>query len=421
MSTDVETVADTSPAPESALSTEAPAQVAADAAPSEGDIRAEQRAALDAVRARESGAPDVKAERQRGPDGKFAKAEDKAETKGEEPAPEVAPKDAKPEADKVDAKPEEKPAPVVEAPAHLPPAVREEWGKLTESGRAAVDKVYRENAALAGKLANAQRDWIKPFADVAAKHDDFFRSHNVHPTQVLEHFIGWDKAISKDPATAGAKMLAAYGMTQPEAVALINNLVRDYKIDASAMPANLLDPATGQPLDPSQMLAMQASSDGLRRQVEAKDQEIQYLKGVLKDRHEAEERARAEYAQDREKAALTQHIDAFRATVTTEEWDVLRPYVIAEIDGLPDDVPVEQIIPRAAEAARKRLDGFVSARVSAAEKARAEQAQKAASAAKKAGSINIEGRAQPVTPEMSVRDSQRAALAAMRARNGAAT
>ena len=412
----------TAPATDSAASAETTATGAnGDSGPSAGDIRAEQAAALAAVRARESGEEPAKGERQRGPDGKFTKAATGAN--GEEPpaadpkqekAPEV--KDGEKPEDKKAAEPE---APKVEAPNHVPPALKAAWDKLPEDARQTIDKAYRENSALAGRFSNAVRDFVQPYGQVIDKHASWFQANKVHGAQALDNLLSWDIALSQDIGNKLPALAKVHGMSQAEAVQVINRLVEDYKIDAAALPQSMIDPTTGQALDQNAILNWQAQVDGMKRQNQGLSQENAYLRSVLEQMQSETEKARAEYAQAQESQTIGSYITSFQSTVSPEEWEMLRPHIAAEIDRLPDDTPHDQIIPRAAEAARKRLDGFVSAKVTAAEKSRAEQAQKAAAAAKKAGSINIEGRGTTQTPEMSVRETQRAALAAARARNGA--
>lgn len=399
------------------ISAAAPAETAApsatgatgDAGPSQDDVRAEQAAVLKAFRSRDAGEGEKKPDRTRAPDGKFAKAE-KPEVESEA-QPE---KSERPAAEVKDAK-----APAVEAPGYVAAPLKAVWGTLPEEARKHIDGMAKAQRDAAARYGNAERDFVKPFGSMLQKHADYFQGVKEHPAAHLDNMVAWDRAMTRDPVANVPKFIGSFQPSKAEVQAIISSLTETYKL-GSPLAQNGIDPTFGEdPMANPAVVALQASYDSSQREIAAMRQRYEALEASINQRLEREEQARTQSVRAAEDTQIDGLITAFQSKQDPAEWDFLRPYLAVELQAMSKDVSMDKALPLAWDAAKKKFESVVGARMTAAEKARTEAAKKAAEAAKRAGAISIEGTPSAAPAAMSIRDEQRAALARARSANGA--
>lgn len=379
------------------------------------DVRATQIEALKAARARETGEeerPD-KAKPTKDPaTGKFVgKQQDKSATgaTGEVSDEEkTATGEDKPKAEQ---------QPSAPPPAHLAPDVKAVWDKIPEDARQIIAARSLEDRQRISRYGEAAKRF-EPFGKVLQQHADYFATNDTPPDQVMANLLSWDRAVQHDPVNQFPALVKTYGLSKAEAQQMVSHIAQAYGFESPGLPSMDAD-ALSLPPDPN-TVALQAQYDAATRQNQNLQRQLAAMQQTLTAREQAELDARQSYAAEQESATLNQMVETFRLTVDTAQFDELRPLIAAEIQRLPDSVPWNDLVKVAYQNITQKIDARVNSALSTREKKRAEEAAKAAAAAKRAGSVNVEGAPQPAPATTSIRDEQRASLARFRAMNGAA-
>lgn len=400
---------------ESAPATESPASSATggDSAPSGDSIRSAQIEALKSARERGGPADD---EDKPEPEAKTGLVKDPATGKF------VSAKTGEPEAQKSATEqklPEPEKQQSQEPPAHLAPDIKALWSKLPPDTQEVIAARTLEDRKALSRLGNTVKQY-EPFNDVYQQHKDYFDQHKAHPAQVFDNLMAWNGAVANDPVSQGPRLLATYAseLSPSEKQVLLANTARELGITIqSQQGADNFD----LPPDPA-TVALQARFDALERQNANLVQRLSTHErsvGQLTAAQQAQIEARAEQARAAEDQQMSATIASVQATalasVDPAHHDIFHKMAAAELTKMDPNLPDEKALKQAYEIAQKKLDAFVQPRLTAAEKSRQESSTKAAAAAKRAGSINVEGAVDIAPANLSVRETQRAALARARA------
>ena len=370
------------------------------------DVRAAQIEALKSARERDGGQADSATEKT---EPKTGATKDPATGKF------VSSKPSDPEAQKpaTDPKsPEPDKQPTTEAPAHLAPDIKAVWSKLPPDAQDAISARTLEDRKAISRLGNTVKAF-EPFVEVAKSHQDYFERNQAHPASVFNNLMAWNQVLENDPVTHFPKLVETYGIKPAEAQAIIGAMAKQYGLSVS--PTQRADDFSLPP-DPT-TIALQSEVEQIKRMNAQLMSRLGQYEGSVRQLTQAQQEeinARAEQARAIEDSKLVSAVDAFKSTMDPQEYEVLQPFIARELMNLDPSIPDKDALKTATENARKKLDGYLQPKISAVDKTRQEQAAKAAAAAKRAGSINVEGAAQSAPVAMNIREEQRAALARAR-------
>lgn len=390
------TAAESAPAGVEAESTADTSATSSDSGSSADDIRSAQVAALQAARGETAELkPETKGTVKDPATGKFVSPNSEAQKPATDPK---SPTEVQPSA--------------IPAPDHLPSEMKAVWDKMPPDAQQAVVARELELRKTAATIGNRERAF-KPFAEVADQHRDYFETHKAHPAQVFNNLMAWNGAVSSDPVHQGPKLMATFAgeLSASEKQVLVSNMARELGVNFSPSQSQADD--FSLPPDP----ALQARFDAIERQNAQLVARLGQYEGSVRQLTQAQQQeleARAEQARAIEDSKLSSAVESFKSTVDAQEYEFLQPYIAAELMKLDPSMPDDKAMKTAYDAARKKLDVFVQPKISAVDKSRQEQVAKAAAAAKRAGSVNVEGAPQSSPVSMSIRDEQKAALARAR-------
>lgn len=333
--------------------TPAPAEAAPAAeAPSPADQEAAQEKAYD---------DDLRkafrnATRQRSEDGKFLSKE----PKDEQAVAEVKPGEEKPS----EAKPEEQPkASSIAAPQSWSAESKAHWDKIPAEAQAYIAQREGEVHRAISKLGQYARD-MEPVGKVLQHYGNRLNELNTSPEQYIDNLAYMDTWLSRDPVGAMKK------------------IAETYKVDLGAIADQSLYPA-----DPHQQQ--------LTAQFEAAMQRINYLEQQLGDTRQRVVGREAQEHQARQSAYEQQVQDFFADKPDSKD---LVDDIELHIQRLQRSEPTltpKEILQQAYERARwgnpTTRAKLIEEQRAQADKARLEEAKKAAAGAKRAAAINVNG------------------------------
>ena len=278
--------------------------------------------------------------------GRYATKEEEAAEAPETPV-EAEAEEKAPEAEKVE---EEATAPVVEAPSHLPRAIREVWADLPEAARNVIDE-NQQSYAKRLSVAEEYRRSLDPIHQrIQQARQDLPALANMQPEEIAAQVFElaqWSARLQSDPVGALTAIAAHRG---------VGDQLRAH--------------FSGEPQEADPMAAMRAEMAEMRQQLAQRQQAPDIDAQVQHQMHVAR---------------LQGEVEAFAQSKA--DWGVLEPHIQAALPeqqaAHPDLSPIEVLELTYNSVANQLLHPLRSA---AAESA--VNAQKA-DAAKKAASVNV--------------------------------
>jgi hypothetical protein len=350
------------PAPAEAPVSSTPAPEASTPAPA-ADTSAETAAALEAALDADLAKTYRKANIGRDESGKFASKD------GEQPKPADA---VKPEGEQLKPDAAKTEAPKVEPPRSWPKELAEKWANVPPDVQAQIAKREAEAHQTISRLGQVAKA-AEPVAKLLNERSSYLQSVGIPPAEFMSRVFDISERMDSGDAIGALRELAAA-----------------YKIDVSQLAPN--------PLDPPEL-------DTLRR-------ENAEMRRVLSSRQH-HERATAEQAAAQRDAELTRVVSDVRNG--KEHWSEVETELLASIGALKSANPslspkelLEQAYDRAVWANPTTRAKLEAQRAEKAERERIDAAKKAGEAAKRAASINVNGRSAPAAEADDLENSLRA-------------
>ncbi len=290
-----------------------------------------------------------KANKARDEGGRFA-AKDGEKAAAEAVKPDVKAEAPKPEAKQPDAK-------VAPPPQSWPKELHEKWSAVPPEVQAQITKRETEAHQTISRLGQIAKQ-AEPLTRIINERQGYLRQTGIAPTEFITRAID----ISQR-------------MDSGDAIGALRDLAAAYKIDPSQLAPN--------PLDPPEMDTLRREVAELRQQLSARQHQ---------------ERVTAEQSAAQREQGLHQLVTEVRQG--KEHWSEVETELLASIGALQKTNPslspkelLEQAYDRAVWANPTTRAKLEAQRAEKAERDRIEAAKKAGEAAKRAASINVNGRA----------------------------